>query len=88
MALPLFQERERKKYLSWVFVIVILAGALWFSRGFLIKPIPSLPSKPVKKTVEMNFKIFSNPAFQALQPFEEILPFEEELGRENPFLPY
>lgn len=81
-----FQGKKRQKYLSWIVLIVILAGALWFGRGFLIKPGPPPPSPPEKKTIEMSFELFNNPAFQELQSFEEIPPFEGEVGRENPFI--
>jgi hypothetical protein len=88
MALPLFQEGKRQQYLNWILLIVILIGGLWFARNYLVKPLPPPPSPPKKETIEINLKLLENPAFQELQPFEGINPFEGEIGRENPFLPY
>lgn len=88
MALPFLQQRKRRKYLQWVFIIVILIGALWFGRNYLVEPFSSPPSTPKEKKVEINLEILKKPVLQELQPFGEIPPFEGDIGRENPFLPY
>lgn len=88
MALPFLQQRKRQKYLNWVFIAAILIGALWFGRNYLVKPLSSPPSTPKEKKVEINLEILKKPVLQELQPFEEIPPFEGDIGRENPFLPY
>jgi len=88
MALLFPKERKGRKYLNWIFLIVILAGLLWFGRSYLIKPSPQPPPPPKKKTIEINLEVLKSPAIQGLQPFDEIAPFEGEIGRENPFLPY
>lgn len=88
MAFPFFQQRKKQKYLSWILVIAILIGALWFGRNYLVKPLPPAPPPPKEKKTEINLEILKSPLLQELQSFEEILPFEGETGRENPFLPY
>ncbi len=87
MILPFFKQRKKQKYLNWILLIVILIGALWFGRNYLVKPLPPPPS-PKEKKIEINLEMLKNPALQKLQLFEEISPFEGEIGRENPFLPY
>ncbi|HDZ54774.1 MAG TPA: hypothetical protein ENI19_00455 [Candidatus Nealsonbacteria bacterium] len=88
MALPFFQQRKRQKYLNWIFIIAVLIGALWFGQNYLFKPLSSPPLTPKEKKVEINLEILEKPILQELQPFEEIPPFEGDIGRENPFLPY
>jgi len=75
-------------YLNWILIVVIFIGALWFGQNYLVKPVPSPSPPPQKKTIEINLKVLESPALQELQIFEEIPPFEGEIGRENPFLPY
>ena len=87
MALPFFQIKKRQKYLYWVLLVAVLIGAIWFGRDYLVKP--SSPSPPPKeKKIEINYKILEDSTLQGFQLFEEILPFEGETGRNNPFLPY
>lgn len=88
MVLPFLETRKKQKYLSWVLLIIILIGALWFGKNYLVKPLPPPLPSPKEKKVEINLEILNSPILQELQPFEEISPFEGETGRENPFLPY
>ena len=87
MALTIFEKEKKQQYLYWIILVAILAGAIWFGRNYLIKS-PSPPSSaPQKKTVDINLAVLDTEVFQNLQPFEEITPFEGEVGRANPFLP-
>ena len=88
MALTLFNKEKKRQYLYWILLVVILAGTIWLGRNYLVKPVPPPVQPPKKKTVEINLAILDSEAVRNLQPFEEILPFEDEVGRENPFLPY
>jgi hypothetical protein len=90
MAIIFLQERKRQQYLILVFIIVVLMtiGFFWF--GVFQKPsieggiiIPSAPKK-----IKIDLKVFENPVLKILEPFEEIPPFPEEFGRENPFISY
>lgn len=80
--------KGRQKKILLILLILILIWAVWFGRDFFVKPLPPLPSPPQPKTVEINFEILKNPLLKDLRPFEELPLFEEEIGRENPFLPY
>lgn len=43
---------------------------------------------PPPSRITIDFAIFDNPLVQALPDPEEPEPFPEEIGRENPFIPY
>ena len=38
--------------------------------------------------IEIDFQVLESQALKELKPFEKIEPFEDQIGRENPFLPY
>jgi len=48
-------------------------------------PVPEITRMPA---IKINLDVLESPLLQEFQLFEEILPFEEEVGRDNPFLPY
>ncbi|MBU4481508.1 hypothetical protein KKH59_04330 [Patescibacteria group bacterium] len=84
-----FQEKERKqKYWIFVFIIIIFAVFFVFRSGIFQKKIfpPLTTYNPPK--IEINFEVLKNPFLKELLPYEEIKPFQEKVGRENPFLPY
>ena len=91
MAIIFIERIKKQKYLTWVFVIVILIAIFVLWRGFFTKAKPpevvTIP-RPTKK-IEINFEIFKNPLLEELQPIEKIIPETGvETGRDNPFLPY
>ena len=87
MAITFFQQRKKQKYLIGAFIVMILAILVIVWQGFLLKPKP--PIKVLKPPeIKINFEVLKSPILESFQPFEEIPPFEEEAGRENPFLPY
>jgi hypothetical protein len=67
--------------------MIIVATALVFYFGVMKKPeqTSSMILVPPKKT-EIDFSALKNPVLLELQPFEEILEFTGEIGRENPFI--
>jgi len=93
MVITFLQREKIQKYLILVFLIIILiiAVILWhvfFREAKFIELIePKKISIPPKK-IEIDFELLKNPIFKELEPFEEIPPFEGEIGRENPFIPY
>ncbi len=90
MAITFLQRRKIQRYLIPIFIIVILITAIVIWSGFFRKAEPIEPEKiliPPKK-VEVDFEVLKSPTLEELEPFEEISPFEEEIGRENPFIPY
>jgi len=84
------QERKQQNLLLVFFILLILIvfviiSGIFRRREIFMSPTPTSPQKI--KTVEINFDILSDPRLKELETFEEIsLP--EEIGRENPFLPY
>lgn len=93
MAIIFFQQRKKQKYLIAALILIILVILVIIWKGFLLKPKPGYPPsvgpevlKPPK--IEINFEVLKSPILEGFQPFEEIIPFEEEVGRENPFVPY
>jgi len=92
MAITFLEERKIQKRFIWIFGVIILISFLIIWQGFFTKEktIPSGEiSKPAKK-IEIDFDIFKNSVFIALEPFEEIKAIGEkiEVGREDPFAPY
>ena len=90
MVITFLEKRKRLKSLIPVLVIVILITAVIIWRGFFVKEKPFIPEeglKPAKK-IEIDFQALKSPELEELQPFEKIPSFEEEIGRENPFVPY
>lgn len=86
-----FQKREEKqRYLIFAFLIIILVAFLVLYFGFFRKQKPSFlpPTLHQPPRIEINFETLKKPFLKELLPFEEIKPFEGEIGRENPFLPY
>jgi hypothetical protein len=51
---------------------------------------PSPPSPEIERlpVIKINFEVLQSSLLQEFQLFEEIPPFEGEIGRENPFLSY
>lgn len=89
MAITFFQRRKKQKYLILVLVVVIILIFVVVWRGFLTKPEPVLaPIILELPKIEINFGVLKSPILKEFQSFEEIKPFEEEIGRENPFEPY
>jgi len=90
MAITLLEEKKSKNYLIIILgIIIFLAIFIFVWRGFLIKPegvSPSIIQKPPE--IKINFEILNSSVLKELEPFEEIKPTEETIGRENPFLPY
>jgi len=79
---------KRQQYLISILFIVIFIGAIWFLWPKFKPQLPTVaePQKPEK--IEINFQFLESSALKELQPFEEIPSPSEEIGRENPFVPY
>lgn len=89
MAITFIQQRKKQQYLIIIFVLLILAIILIFWSP-LFKKLEVTPPVTIlePKKVKINFEVLENPALEELQPFEKIAPFEDEIGRENPFILY
>jgi len=81
------RDKKQRNTLFILFAIVFI-WLIWFGKDFFIKPLPLPPPPQPLPKVEINFEVLKNPLLQNLVSFEEIPPFEGEVGRENPFLSY
>lgn len=91
MAITFFQQRKKQRYLILAFILIILVVLLLVWQFFLLekpKPKPKIIEGPKPAEIKINFEVLKDPILEGLQPFEEIPPFEEKVGRENPFIPY
>lgn len=84
-----FQEKKKQRYLLFILGIAIfgMVFTFWY-RSFRREPSSPrvLPQKPPE--IKINFEMLKSPILTKLQPFEKIAPFEDEVGRGNPFIPY
>jgi len=93
MAITFVEEQKKQKYLFLLLIGLILLTFFILQREFLFKPKTLQPLMPTEvlqpKQIEINFEILRSPQLEMLEPFQSIIPSEEEeIGRENPFLPY
>ena len=90
MPIDFIQQRKKQKYLTLIVIalFIIISVILWF--GYFRKPESVSEEALVSsvKEIKIDFNVLENPFLQELQIFEKILPFEGEIGRDNPFLPY
>ena len=91
MAIDFLQAKKQQRYLILILALVIFAILIIVWQGFFKAPAVSLtplatPALPQK--VIINWSTLQAPQLKELQVFEEISPFEGEIGRENPFIPY
>jgi hypothetical protein len=89
MAITFTQERKKQRYLILILALAILGvlGIVWW--GFLSVPDEeALPPAFTFQKVEINFGILDRDDLTGLSHFEGVPVFEEQTGRENPFLPY
>lgn len=91
MAVSFIQQKKRQKKMLLIvgLIAVITLLVLWF--GYFREPKEPVPEvsvvAPVRE-IKINFEVLKNPFLKESQIFEQIPPFEGEIGRENPFLPY
>ncbi len=91
MAITFLQAKKRQRYLLLILVLIVFAILIIVWQGFLkgkeapVTPVASLLA-PEKITID--WQILEDPRVAALQTFEQILPFEDKVGRENPFILY
>lgn len=79
------------KILQRKYIILGAALLLSFLAFFLVQKV--FFKEEVKKEtpppkIEIDFRVLESQALKELEPFEKIEPFEDQIGRENPFLPY
>jgi len=87
MAIEFQEDRKIEKFLIFVLIvlILILSYSLFKERLSLRETVVQFVEKPIPK-IELDFKVFEDSLFQSLLPFPTISEFQEDKGRENPFL--
>lgn len=89
MAITPFIEPKRKKQYLFLLLGALIVGALFLIWNyFLAKPTPIISQPQPPPEIKINFEVLKSPILKQLEPFETISPFEGEIGRENPFVPY
>jgi len=95
MAITFAQQKRKQQYLLLVFagLVLLILGIIWW--GFL-REVPqaapvTAPARPPE--IQIDFQALSSPFLQEAEEFPHIPPFTpvatgEQIGRENPFLPY
>lgn len=89
MVITFSEKRKKMGYLVPVLIVAILVIAIILWQGFFggVKTVPPPYIPPPALKVMINFEILEHPFLEKLQPFEMIPAFEEEIGRQNPFVP-
>ena len=92
MALNFLQQKKKQKIVLAGLVIVILITSVVLWRGFFttessieIRQSSGLQSL---KRANIDFSLFDNPIFERIQAPPPPAPLPENIGRENPFLPF
>jgi len=91
MEITFLEQRKRLKSLVLILVGVLLVVAIIIWRGFFTKPSSTVTPETSLKSfqeVSINFQVLESPILEELQLFEKTSPFEGEVGRKNPFIPY
>jgi len=89
MAIVFTKQKRSQKILIIASVLAIIVSIIIFWQGFLKKESPYVPEEVFflpPKEISINFEALER--VKEFQLFIEIEPFKEEIGRENPFLPY
>lgn len=98
MAIEFEKEQKRQKYLIGVVVLILVVTGVILWRGYFSgeetpESTPTATTTQAKFSVEslpqINFNILKDKLLQELKDYPAIEGIEEEeIGRENPFLPY
>jgi len=92
MPISFIQQKKRQKQLLLVVGAVLVVTVLIFWFGYFKKPeevfTPPATTTSFIKDIKVNFEVLKNPFLKEFNIFEKIPPFEGDVGRENPFLPY
>lgn len=93
MPISFIQQKKKQKQLFLVVgaVLAVTVLVLWF--GYFRQPQesfvpPITTTTSFVKDIKVNFEVLKNPFLKEFNIFEQIPPFEGDVGRENPFLPY
>ena len=90
MAITFLEQKKKQQQLLpiLIFVIIITSFVMWW--GFLREEeevVFEETTSEMFKGVNINFQFLQDFVPEDFESFEEIPAFEEQVGRENPFLP-
>jgi len=90
MAIVYLKQKKIQRILILIFIIVLLIIATVIWQGFFKEEKETFLEELIlpREEVKIDFDFLKSPFLEELQPFSEIEPLEEEIGRENPFIPY
>ena len=91
MAITFTQEKKKQKYLILILVLAVFLIFFTIWLGFLRpekEPVPVVSPVFIAEEVKINWDVLQEEKLQDLKEFEGIAEFENDIGRENPFLPY
>jgi len=90
MAITFLQEKKRQRRLILILALVVIAILIIVWQGFLQEEAPLTPIIPslTPQKIIIDWPTLKDPQIEKLQAFESIPPFEGEIGRDNPFVPY
>jgi len=83
------ETRQKILILVLILILVVFLMVLWQTKqpkGIILAPKVGVSER--LQAITIDFEVLENPALEALQPYPEISPFQGEIGRQNPFLPY
>jgi len=99
----MFPFYQRQKKLVFVFIGLVIATILVLYYGFHKPSSSSVPQEvkipsngvststkeiPEKISIEFDTSLFNDPDYKNLKSYKEINVSNEEVGRENPFIPF
>ncbi|MFW6282975.1 MAG: hypothetical protein ACOC1P_02890 [Minisyncoccales bacterium] len=99
MAIEFEKEKKRQKYLIAVAIIIIIVTGIVLWRGYvsemeIAEPTPKKETTPrpkfsMESLPQIDFNVLSGSLLSELKDYPTIEEIDkEEVGRENPFLPY
>jgi Na+/melibiose symporter-like transporter len=88
MAITFIEPKRKRQYLILLLIAIVLVVSFLVWNYFSTKSTPNILKPTPPPEIKINFEILKSPLLEQLEPFEKIPPFEEGIGRENPFTPY
>ncbi len=89
----LFSEGKKKRFYSLLALgaLAIILGLAWIfvlrNLGKITVVLPDA-SETREQKIKIDFTKLENQKLKDLEPFQPIAPPSQQLGRENPFVPY
>ncbi len=88
MAITINQQKKRQKSLLFLMALVVLitAGVLWYGFGTDVRVPSDDVAAPPTPVIDVDFDTLDRVG--DFTDFELITPLDDEIGRDNPFVPY